>query len=106
MRIAIRTSSSHYGGIMIGGTRVSSRTYTTSSHSPSMQERKQEPTVRTLRIIELIPMYPASISLYELARRIGANPRVVEAILATCEGRALICQEGSNYSRMEGYYVD
>jgi predicted transcriptional regulator len=91
---------------MIGGNRISSQSYSTPSRSPSMQERKQEPSPRTRLIIELIPIYPSSISIYELARRTGVSRRVVEANLATCEGRSLICQEGLQFSRLEGYYVD
>ena len=91
---------------MIGGNRISSQSYSTPSRSPSMQERKREPSHRTRLIIELIPVYPSSISIYELARRTGESRQVVEANLAACEGRSLICQEGLQFSRLEGYYVD
>ncbi len=85
---------------MIGGYRIT-HANEVENHSPHSMGRKHEMTRFNLKMLELIPLYPRCIRVADLAVAMKTTRRSVEARLTTCEGHALICQEGQNLSRVE-----
>lgn len=85
---------------MIGGYRITHE-HEVENHSPHSMGRKHEMTCFNLKMLGLIPVFPKSIKVADLAVVLKTTRRSVEARLSTCEGHALICQEGQNLSRIE-----
>lgn len=85
----------------IGGERVSSKNMPSRVSDPMGAGRKHNLSPRSRLIAALIPVYPDSVSIFDLSRQIGIDKRSLEANLTTLEGRHLICQEGPYLSRLE-----
>lgn len=63
--------------------------------------RKRELSQTNVAMLKTIPVYPMNISIMELSQHLGVSRRSIESRLETCEGHALVCQEGERLSLLE-----
>ncbi len=85
----------------IGGTRVSSKSFSVSSTGPHDTRRRLPLTSQVQQMVDAIPFWPKVICPSELAQKLGCKTNTINGYLLTCQERALIFQDGLLLSRLK-----